>query len=374
MRSTRKSHCVVLTGGKTGGHIYPALAIADIVESRFQGCPVYIGAADGMESKILAGETIPFYGIEVAPLVGMSPKRKLTGLLRNLKGFFQSISLLKKLKPSLVIGTGGFVAGPVLAAAFLLRIPMIIHEQNVMPGLTNRILSRVAREIWMTFSESAGYFPSTAVKVLTGMPLRKNFQGVSKEDGRKHFAFEAADKVLLVTGGSQGSRIINETITALYGDIIGKLGYRILHITGPSFYQGIIDNLKPGEQDALNRGSLMIKDYLREMDLALAAADVVISRSGASFIAELIATNSYSIQIPMKKSAGNHQLKNAKAVEKAGLGTILEEDQLNPQSLYHKLESLQIPLAGNIMRNNAGILYGENTREIIGKAMEKYLI
>ena len=373
MKRSSRPDCVVLTGGKTGGHIYPALAIADIVENNFNGSPVYIGAADGMESKILAGEAIPFYGIKVAPLVGMSLKQKLLGLLKNLKGFFQSISILRKLKPSLVIGTGGFVAGPVLAAAFLLRIPMIIHEQNVMPGLTNRILSRVAREIWMTFSESAGYFPSTAVKVLTGMPLRKNFHEAGREEGRKLFAFQEEDKVLLVTGGSQGSRIINETITALYEEIIGKLGYHILHVTGPGFYQDILENLKPGERKELEAGRLILRDYLREMDLALAASDVVISRSGASFIAELIATNSFSIQIPMKKSAGNHQLKNAKAIEKAGLGTILEEDQLNPKSLYLKLESLHIPPAGHIMKNNAGILYGENTREIIGKAMEKYL-
>ena len=127
----RNNRNIIVTGGKTGGHIYPALAIADILEKEFGVHPHYIGARDGMERKILESETIPFYGISVAPLVGIPPMKKFLGMFRNFGGFFKSLGLIMKIRPVLIIGTGGFVAGPVLAAAFLFRVPIIIHEQNV---------------------------------------------------------------------------------------------------------------------------------------------------------------------------------------------------------------------------------------------------
>lgn len=369
----RNNRNIIVTGGKTGGHIYPALAIADILEKEFGVHPHYIGARDGMERKILESETIPFYGISVAPLVGIPPMKKFLGMFRNFGGFFKSLGLIMKIRPVLIIGTGGFVAGPVLAAAFLLRVPIIIHEQNVAPGITNIILSRIAREIWMTFNESASFFPKGRKLVLTGMPLRKNFQAFSKEQGRAHFGFGIEDKVLLVAGGSQGSKLINSMVRPLYRDIVQKLGFKIIHITGPAYYEDIMASLGDEEKKLMEEGSLHIREYLREMDLALNAADVTIGRSGASFICELIATNSFSIQIPMKKSASNHQLKNAKAVEKAGLGRIIEEDDLTSRRLYETLESLQPEQIHNIIRNNVGILYGDNTKEIIRKESGKYL-
>lgn len=369
----KRTRNIIVTGGKTGGHIYPALAIADILQQAYGVRAHYIGAKDGMERKIMESETIPFYGIGVAPLVGIPPLKKFLGMFRNLGGFFRSLILISKIRPELIIGTGGFVAGPVLAAAFLLRVPIVIHEQNVAPGFTNILLSRVAREIWMTFNESASFFPKGRKLVLTGMPLRKNFQTYTKEEGRSRFGFGKEDKILLVTGGSQGSSLINRTIRPLYRDIIERLGYKIIHVTGPSFYQDIAGSLSPEEKQLAEEGRLLIREYIREMDLALNAADVTISRSGASFICELIATNSFSIQIPMKRSAANHQLKNAKAVEKAGLGTIIEEDDLTSRKLFETLETLQPEQIHNIIRNNVGILYGENTREIIRKESGKYL-
>ena len=368
-----KSNSVILTGGKTGGHIYPALAIGDILVKEYEVELHYIGANDGMESKILENEPIPFYGIRLAPFIGVSIFKKIKGFFRNILGFFQSLKIISKIKPKLIIGTGGFVAGPVLSAAFILRVPIIIHEQNVAPGFTNKILSNISDEIWMTFNESASFFPKGKKKVLTGMPLRKNFQLFTKEIGREHFGFQEEDKILLVTGGSQGSKIINETLVPIYEKIINELGYKIIHITGPNFYEEIVSGLNEQLKILLDNKELLILSYLKEMEFALNAADVVISRSGASFICELIATNSYSIQIPMKKSAGNHQLKNAKAIEKAGLGRIIEEDNLSSDKLYETLKSLQPDMIHNIIKNNVGILYGENTKEIIRKETYKYL-
>lgn len=368
-----KNSSVILTGGKTGGHIYPALAIGGIISKEYDVNLYYIGAADGMESKILENENITFYGMKLAPFVDISFLKKIKGFFINILGFFYSFKIIYKIKPKLVIGTGGFVAGPVLSAAYVLRVPIIIHEQNVVPGFTNKVLSHISKEIWMTFNESANFFPKGKRKVLTGMPLRKNFQMFTKEQGRDFFTFNNEDKILLITGGSQGSKIINENVVSIYKDIIKSLGYKIIHITGPKFYDEIIDNIDDEVRELITKGYIRIISYLQEMELALNTADIVISRSGASFICELIATNSYSIQIPMKKSAGNHQLKNAKAIEKAGLGKIIEEDDLTSNSLFETIKSLQSNIIHNTMKNSVGILFGDNTKEIIRKEVQKYL-
>ncbi len=364
---------IVVTGGKTGGHIYPALAISEILENEYNINPYYIGSKNGMESKILMNEKIPFYGLNFAPFVGISYERKVKSVFINIAGFFLSLILLFKIKPKLIIGTGGFVSGPVLMAAFVLRVPIIIHEQNVAPGFTNKLLAKISKEIWVTFNESSKYFPNNKRKVLTGMPLRKSFQKLIKKDAKKYFGIEEGQKVLLITGGSQGSKLINTSVRELYVKIIKELNLDIIHITGTKFYNEIISSLNKEEQELVKDGKLIIKDYISEMEQALNAAEITISRAGASFICELIVTKSYSILIPIKKSASNHQLMNAKAIEKSGMGKIIEEDNLTSKILFSTLESLKPYGFENIISNNAGILYGENTKEIIRKEAGKYL-
>ncbi len=368
-----KSSNIVVSGGKTGGHIYPALAIADILKSEFNIQPHYIGADNGMESKILKSENIPFYGIAFAPLIGMSLYKKIKSIFINLRGFFASLILLNRIKPKLVIGTGGFVAGPVLSAAFVLGIPVIIHEQNVVPGFTNKLLARISKEIWITFNESSKYFPSNKRKVLTGMPLRNSFQKLDKNESKNYFGIEKDRNVLLITGGSQGSKVINRAVRSIYKDIINDLDLTIIHITGASYFNEIVQSLDSDERRMVEEGKLILKDYISEMELALNAANITVSRAGASFICELIATKSYSILIPIKNSASNHQLKNAKAIEKAGMGRIIEEDNLSPDNLLTTLNTLRPYTFENIITSNAGILYGENTKVIIRKESGKYL-
>ena len=182
----KKGNNIVVTGGKTGGHIYPALAIADILSDDLGAKPFYIGAKDGMEAQVLKNELIPFYGLALGPLVGISFFGKIKNMLKNIGSFFKSFSILGKIKPRLIIGTGGFVCGPVLAAAYFSRIPIIIHEQNVEPGMTNRLLSHIAKEIWMTFNESASFFPKGKKKILTGMPFKSILsKGFNDKKGSK---------------------------------------------------------------------------------------------------------------------------------------------------------------------------------------------
>ena len=165
-----KKNNIIVVGGKTGGHIYPALAISSILRKFYNVVIYYIGSKNGMESEILKKEIIKFYGLNLKPLVGINFFYKILNILINIKAFFKSLYIIKKINPKVIIGTGGFVCGPVLLAAFLLKIPIILHEQNVEPGLTNKILSHIASEIWLTFSDSAVFFPKNKRKILTGMP------------------------------------------------------------------------------------------------------------------------------------------------------------------------------------------------------------
>lgn len=374
MKKTKINN-IIVTGGKTGGHIYPALAIADILSDKFCANSFYIGSKDGMEVEVLKNESIPFYGLSLGPLIGVSFFRKIKNMLKNISSFFKSFFLLGKIKPRLIIGTGGFVCGPVLTAAFFRRIPIIIHEQNVEPGITNLLLSYIAKEIWITFNETASFFPKGKKKVLTGMPLRASFKKnlITVKKAKTHFKFIETDKVLLVIGGSQGSRVINENIVASYRNIIDTLGYKIIHITGSSLYGETVNQFNETIKNYIKENKLIVVGYMNEIDIALRAADVVISRSGASFICELISLSLFSIQVPLKTSAGNHQLKNAKFLERIGLAKVINESELIKDAFYLALISLQMGEIHTIIKNKVGILYGQSTVEIIRRESKKYL-
>ena len=196
---------------------------------------------------------------------------------------------------------------------------------------------------------------------------------MTKKEAKAHFKFTDNDKVLLVTGGSQGSRVINKNIMESYKDIIEILGYKIIHITGPALYDEVVKQLKVTDNEFIKENKLIVTGYMNEMDIALQAADIAIGRSGASFICELISLSLFSIQVPLKTSAGNHQLKNAKVLEKVGLAKVIKEDELIKDSFYLALASLQMGDIHTIIKNKVGILYGQSTIEIIRRESEKYL-
>lgn len=370
---TRKNK-ILVTGGKTGGHIYPAVAIAKVCQDEYKCEITYVGAKDGLEAKVLEDETkIKFIGLRVGPLVGVGFFKKIKSLFQLFFAIVKCMGLLRKERPKLIVGTGGFVSAPLLIAAYLKRVPFVIHEQNVAPGLANRLFGRLCQEIWMTFSESAINFPDNKRKVLVGMPLRSEFLEKSKNRQKGYYDLLKDRITLLVTGGSQGSKVLNDAIFNNYETICNSLNINIVHLTGRKLNKEVLKSLGKKEKSLIAEKKLIIKDYEEHMMDSINSVDVVLTRSGASIICELIALNTYSLLVPLTHSSSNHQFKNAKAVEKIGLGSIIMEKELGKGVLIEKLKMIKKEDLDNLNVLETNIILGRNTDKIIRKETKKFL-
>lgn len=331
----------VVSGGGTGGHIYPALAIAGGLKERYPGAEVlYIGTAKGMEADIVPQEGLPFQGIEASGLARKLSLRNLTVLLQAGRGFLQACRIIRRWRPDVVIGTGGYVCGPVVLAAALSRVPTLIHEQNAYPGVTNRILSRFARRVAVTFADSIKYFPRRAEVRLTGLPVRPEITAADRETALVKWRIPRDSFVLLSFGGSRGARAINRAMTAVIKNLGSRPGLHIIHITGTAGYQEFMDDCASSGIMLDKLGNVTIMPYLYAMQDAMAAADLVISRAGAATLAELTVMGLPAILVPYPHAAENHQEFNARALEKEGAAIVILDRDLNGETLGEKVTAL----------------------------------
>lgn len=329
---------VILSGGGTGGHIYPAIAIANKIRDSFPKAEIlFIGTEGGLESDL-----VPKAGYKIKYIPTSYIKRSLS--LHNLKtagmlvaGLFEAGKIIRSFKPELVIGTGGFVCGPVLYVAAKMGFKTLIHEQNVFPGLTNRLLSSSVDRIAISFPEAEGYFkPKNKEKlVLTGNPIRDEFLKVSDQDANMIYKLDNRPLVLIV-GGSGGSKRLNQAAIDLLRQHPTN-NYRILLVTGRNHYQPVLEALKDNSS-ALNANSIL--SYINDMPYALKACDLIICSAGAITIAEITAVGKPSILIPKAHTAENHQEYNAKAIEATGAAIMIKEEELSGETLYKSIEKV----------------------------------
>ncbi len=330
---------VILSGGGTGGHIYPAIAIANRIKKEFPKAEIlFIGTERGLERELVlkAGYDIRF--IPVSYL-----KRKIS--LHNVKsagkllmGLLEARKIIKRFKPDIVIGTGGFVCGPVLYMASKLRIKTLIHEQNVFPGLTNRILSSYVDRIAISFPEAERYFKEKlrGKLVVTGNPIRDEFLQVSAIEANKRYKPDNRPIVLIVGGSGGSSKLNAATIAMLKQRTVGE--YRIILVTGKMHFSAVLEALK----DCSAAAGSTILPYINDMPHALRACDLIVCSAGAITIAEVTAAGKPSILIPKAHTAENHQEYNARAMEKAGAAIMLKENQLKGDVLYKAIESILV--------------------------------
>jgi UDP-N-acetylglucosamine--N-acetylmuramyl-(pentapeptide) pyrophosphoryl-undecaprenol N-acetylglucosamine transferase len=330
----------VLTGGGTGGHIYPALAIARGLKDRYPGAEIlYLGNAGGMESDIIPKEGIPFTGIASAGLERKLSLRNLLVLYQAWQGLRQAGRIMLAWKPDVVIGTGGYVCGPVILAAALRRIPTLIHEQNALPGITNRILSRFASRIAITFAASASYFPRQEKVRFTGLPVRPEILQADKAAGLSRLGFEQGRFFLFSFGGSRGARTINKAMVEVIKSFADDKRLNILHATGTTGYQEFLEDCAANGLDPVKLSNIRIMPFVDNMPDAL-AADLVISRAGAATLAELTALGIPSILIPYPYASENHQEFNARAMEKEGAAIVVSDRDLSGALLCGKISEL----------------------------------
>ena len=322
---------VLLSGGGTGGHVYPAIAIANRIKEQYPDAEIiFVGTEKGIESEI-----VPKYGYELKTVTVQGFKRKIDfdnvkRVFKLFKGLEQSRKVVKKFKPDVVIGTGGYVSGPVLFNAAMSKVPTVIHEQNSFPGVTNKILSKVVTRVLTSFEDSHERFPegSRDKLVLTGNPVRKEILVARKNIARKNLGISEDKKMVLCYGGSGGSEEINDAMKVVIENMV-KEDIAFIFATGKYYYEEFAKsieylNLKPYQQ---------VVPYLEDMANALAASDLVIGSAGAISLAEITALGKPSIIIPKAYTAENHQEYNAKSIESKGAGIAILEKDLTPKTL-----------------------------------------
>ncbi|HHX51216.1 MAG TPA: undecaprenyldiphospho-muramoylpentapeptide beta-N-acetylglucosaminyltransferase [Clostridia bacterium] len=332
---------IVMTGGGTGGHIYPALSIAQSLEEHLPTVKIqYVGTARGLEAQLVPREGYDFHCIRAAGLERRLSWKGVAALMETALGFFQARRLLQRIRPCLVIGTGGYVCGPVVLAAARLGIPTMIHEQNAFPGLTNRLLARVADKVCVTFTESITHFPPGAHTVHTGLPIRREILTTSREVGFKELNLKSSDFHILVVGGSRGAQSLNRSLAHVYGQLGKMKGLHWIHVTGKNGYNECKRELAEAGIDLGKNGNITLVPYLHAMENALAVSDLVIGRAGASFLAEILARGIPSILVPYPLASENHQEYNARAVAGQGAAIMVLEKDLTGEILVKLVTEL----------------------------------
>ena len=325
-----------VSGGGTGGHIYPALAIAKGLAETAGAEILYVGGHDSLEERLAGQAGFRFFPVQAAAVSGRSLKA-VGAFYKNWQGLQEAKKLLKEFKPQLVIGTGGYVEVPVVLGATQMRIPTLLHEQNAYPGLANRFLSRRVDLVCLAFDNAGKYFHRNTNLALTGLPVRKEILEAKREDGLTFFGLDGKKPVFLIVGGSQGAKALNDAMAEIWQDLLDR-GIQIIQITGPNNYQEMKEKaVKKGLESA---SGLLLLPYLDQMEKALAVADLVLSRSGASFLAELVSRGIPSILVPYPFAAANHQFINACSLEQAGAAIVIENDTLNGDVLLDAVGSL----------------------------------
>jgi UDP-N-acetylglucosamine--N-acetylmuramyl-(pentapeptide) pyrophosphoryl-undecaprenol N-acetylglucosamine transferase len=323
---------VIIAGGGTGGHLYPGIAIAEEVTARPGGEVLFVGTARGLESKLVPSAGYELALLEVSGIKRTGVRGLLRGLLRLPKAFFGSLAILRRFRPDLVIGVGGYASGPIVLTAALSGYATAIQEQNSRPGFTNRLLGKFVRRVFVAFEESRKYF-AAAKTTLSGNPVRRRFL-----DGRSTTAPALATKTLLVVGGSQGARAVNELVCAMV-PLLARRGPlpRIVHQAGPADFDRTRERYAAA---GVGDPALDVRAYIDDMPGELAKASLVIGRAGALTLAELAIVGCPAILVPLPTAADDHQTANAREMEVAGAAVVLPQRDATAEGLAELVASL----------------------------------
>ncbi|OGL40899.1 MAG: undecaprenyldiphospho-muramoylpentapeptide beta-N-acetylglucosaminyltransferase [Candidatus Schekmanbacteria bacterium RIFCSPHIGHO2_02_FULL_38_11] len=325
----------IIAGGGTGGHIYPGIAIANEIKKRKPDSEIlFVGTASGLEARIIPAHGMNLKLIEASGIKEKSLNDMVKGILKIPMGFFQAMKIIFSFRPDIVIGVGGYASGPTVFCAAMLRLPTIILEQNFYPGLTNRILSKVVKRVGVNFESSTQFFKKEKV-VVAGNPVRRDINRGSREEALKQWGMKENCFTLLVFGGSQGARRINQCVVQAlpilekYSDML-----QIVHQTGKNDF-GFVK-----EEYNKNMIRNYVTPYIEEMKNAYAIADLVVCRAGAITLSELSECGKASILIPFPYAANNHQELNARAFADENAALMVLDKELNGEILSEKIISL----------------------------------
>jgi UDP-N-acetylglucosamine--N-acetylmuramyl-(pentapeptide) pyrophosphoryl-undecaprenol N-acetylglucosamine transferase len=318
---------IVLTGGGSAGHVTPNIALTYRLKNENWEIE-YIGSKDGIEKQLIEAENIPYHGISSGKLRRYASLENLTDPFKVLSGIIQAYFLLKKIKPQVIFSKGGFVTVPVIIAGYLNRIPVIIHESDMTPGLANKIAIPFAKKVCVSFPETLKHLPGNK-GIYTGAPIREEIFSGDKQKGFDYCGFNREKPVLLVIGGSLGSEKINKSLREILDSLLKD--FQIIHICG----KGHVDI-------SLNKAGYKQFEFVgKELPDIFAITDIVLTRSGSNAVFEFLALKKPNllIPLPMKSSRGD-QILNAESFKKQGFSMVLPEEELNSETLYKAIQQL----------------------------------
>lgn len=342
---------VIMTGGGTGGHIYPAIAIADKIMERTEGSEIlFVGTSHGMEKDLVPAAGYPIKFITVRGINRRNLIKNFKVLMDYKKGKKQAKKIIEEFQPDYVIGTGGYASGPIVKVASSMGIPSFIQEQNAFPGVANKMLEKHVKNVFLGFEEGGKYFKHPEKHIVTGNPVRASFFNFDRDSARAKLGLKDEHFMILVFGGSLGAGKINRAMLDVIEKYSGKDEVQLFFATGKSYYEPIMTELT--DREISLKDNIHIQEYIENMQDYLAAADLVVSRSGALTVSEIAITGRPSILIPSPNVTGDHQTFNARAISDKGGAILMREDQLEQGILFDELERL---------RNNKALL--ESMRE-----------
>ncbi len=364
---------ILFAGGGTAGHINPALAIASYIREKHPDAHIsYIGTPDKLEAKLVPEKGYNFRTISVA---GFQRKLTIENVGKNISALTKAVTssinakkILKEISPDIVIGTGGYVSGPVLREAAKLGIKTAIHEQNAYPGITTKMLAPNVDAVMLAMPEAEKYLKLKKKPFVTGNPVRQELLKITREQARAKLGLDDNTPMLLSFGGSLGAMRINESILGLIKWHNGSDKFYHIHATGKSGYSDFMDKL-----EGINLSDKIdVREYIDDMDVCMAAADLIISRAGAITLSELLSCGKPAILIPSPYVAENHQFHNAMTLKRVGAAEIIEEKDLTEDKLIQVVSNLienssKLSEMSNAAKNNAIIDANERIYEIIMK-------
>lgn len=364
-----KSKKIIISGGGTGGHIFPAIAIANALKSLDPATEIlFVGAKGRMEMEKVPAAGYKIIGLEIQGIQRKSIWKNVMFPVKLLLSVRKSLEIIREFKPDAVVGVGGYASGPLLYAASLKGIPYLIQEQNSYAGITNKWLGKKAKKICVAFDGMDKFFPFDRI-IKTGNPIRKESVNIAGKhmQALELYKLSAFKKTILITGGSLGARTLNNSIQAGLDKLIAA-DIQVIWQTGKFYYKGIIEKL--GEDYHPN---VRILEFLNRMDLAYAAADIIISRAGAGTIAELYMVKKPVILVPSPNVAEDHQTKNALALVQEHAAVFIADRDAETKLIDKAIELLNDKELQRRMSDNIGKMAMPNADEVIAKEVIKMI-
>lgn len=341
MKKRDRHKTIMIAAGGTSGHIYPALAIAAALNDRLPSVDlVFCGVPNSLEEEMVSREGYHFIPIQAQNMPSRQDRRYVRWTVSNSRGFLKSLSLLRKIRPSLVIGTGGYVSAPLIAAARLLRVPYVLHEQNSVPGRANRMFARHAQRVFISYEVSRDHFGKGSRLVFSGNPVRPIFFDLNRQKAREALEVDQDIFLTLVMGGSLGSRVLNNAVLKMddqgaWSDLLTR--YPRLRMSVSAGVQSVASCV---DEIAALPGILKAESFLLDAPYWIAACDLFIGRAGAMTCAEIAAQKKPSILIPFPYAADDHQTENARVMEEAGASLVFEDKNFDSQRLLETVEGM----------------------------------